>query len=174
MSATVVDLTDAEAGQRRDGPNGKGRPGQGGPENGRPDGADTTTASGARRAAPSTRLAWFPVFTGDMLSETRGWPLVARGAYYELLAAQWDLELLPRDAARLRVLIGATPAEWRKVWPHVAGKFPIVGGGRQNPTLEARRAQAYALRERRRAGAKQTNQARWGSRSANGADDASA
>ena len=144
----------------------RGRPGQGGPHDEQPDRTDTTAAQGAPAPAPSARLAWFPVYPGDMLSETRGWPLTARGAYYELLAAQWDTGVLPRDPRRLRQLVSATPREWRSVWPLVQSKFPIANTGRQNPTLEARRREAHELRARRRAGAQQTNAARWGDRSA--------
>ena len=142
----------------------EGRPRQeSDPANGRPDDADSTAPADTRE-----RLAWFPVFTGEMLSETRGWPLLARGAYYELLAAQWDLGVLPRDEAELRSHIRATSTEWRVAWRRLEGKFPTVGGGRQNAALEARRQRAHKLRDRQRAAAERTNASRWGNRAANG------
>jgi hypothetical protein len=108
-----------------------------------------------------------------MLSETRGWPLVARGAYHELLGAQWDLGILPRDPSRLRSLIGATMKEWHIVWPFIASKFPIVPAGRQNPTLETRRRKSLDLQERRHAASLRAHAARWGDRrAATESDDA--
>jgi hypothetical protein len=101
-----------------------------------------------------------------MLSETRGWPLVARGAYYELLAAQWDAGVLPRDPRRLRTFIGATATEWRVAWPLVESKFPLITGGRQNALHEERRQEAYRLREQHRRGANTTNAGRSARRSA--------
>src|SRR5439155_20433175 len=117
--------------------------------------------NGAAATAPADRLPWLPIFTGDMLSETRGWPLLARGAYYELLAAQWDLGVLPRDAAELRALIRATSTEWRLAWRRIEAKFPTVAGGRQNAALEARRQRAHKRREGQRAAAERTNATRW-------------
>jgi len=114
------------------------------------------------REAGKERLPWFAIYTGEMLSETRGWPLVARGAYYELLGAQWDLGVLPREPAKLRGVIRATADEWRIAWRSVESKFPIVAGGRQHPMLEERRQRASDKRSKHRAGAALTNASRWG------------
>jgi len=83
------------------------------------------------------KMPWYP---RDFASATRGWPLVARGVYRELLDGQWDLDgLLPDNEEVLRAMAGATPAEWKIAWPYVGPKFPIVPGGRRNARLEEHR-----------------------------------
>jgi uncharacterized protein YdaU (DUF1376 family) len=152
----------------------EGRPGQGGLNNGQaPHLGSTGAADSPGAPAAPTRLAWYPLYTGDWLAETRGWPLVARAVYHELLSAQWDLGILPEDPARLRALVGATPREWRVAWPFVGDKFPCVGGGRQNSRLETYRQEALALRDRRKAASQRAHAARWdGRRAATGGIDA--
>ena len=106
------------------------------------------------------RLPWFP---RDFASSTKGWPLLARGAYRELLDAQWDMGALPADPAALCIIAGATKAEWRKVWPHLESKFPVASDGmRRNERLEQHRTVAIELFEKRQKGAKITNNKRWG------------
>ena len=117
------------------------------------------------RTETRERLAWFKWFPGDWLAETQDWPLLARGVYRELLDAQWNMGALPAEPSRLRKLVHATPREWRVAWPLVSLKFPTVPGGRLHPGLEERRRQAYAQRDRHRAGARHTNAVRWGDRS---------
>jgi uncharacterized protein YdaU (DUF1376 family) len=143
-------------------------------QNGDGGGAGPTTSTPQEPAAAATaRLAWYPFYTGDWLSETRGWSLVARAVYHELLNAQWDLGTLPRDPARLRALVAATSREWNTAWPFVAEKFPRVPGGRQNVRLEAYRQDALALRDRRRAASQRAHSARWhGRQPSTGAGDA--
>ena len=91
-------------------------------------------------------LPWYP---RDFMSSTRGWPLVARGAYRELLDAQWDMGTLPVDPTELRALAGATEAEWAIAWPRVESKFPLNCNGRKNQKLERVRtdAESYAQRK---------------------------
>lgn len=121
--------------------------------------------------APATntrtaRLPWFPHYPGTFMSETRGWPLLARGAFRELLDAQWDLGQLPNDPKQLRILIGATRHEWRKAWPFVEPRFPplVSGGFRQNPALEALRKDSQDRLDRRRAASQRAHEVRWGKR----------
>lgn len=102
------------------------------------------------------RMPWYP---RDFASATRGWPLVARGIYRELLDAQWDLGGLPNDAEVLRGIAGASPAEWRRGWPVVRSKFRVGPDGRlRNARLEQHRETALNLRKRAKSGAK----GRWG------------
>lgn len=105
-------------------------------------------------------LPWYP---SNFLSSTRGWPLIARAIYRELLDAQWELEGLPAEPSELREMIGASAPEWKFWRQFVERKFPIGEDGlRRNPTLEEHRAKSLALRERNRAGANKTNAKRWG------------
>jgi uncharacterized protein YdaU (DUF1376 family) len=112
----------------------------------------------------STRLGWYAWYPSNWLSETRGWPLVARGAARELLDAQWDVGSLPTDTEELRVLIGATPSDWRTARPYVKDFFPVEQGRRLNADLEAERAKAHALIATRKLASQAGNKARWGNR----------
>lgn len=114
------------------------------------------------------RMPWYP---RDFTSATRGWPLVARAIYRELLDAQWDaggLEpgMLPDDETVLRGIAGATAAEWHVAWRLVEPKFPRVDGGRRNERLEHHREVAVREYLSRSKGAASTNAKRWGDRSA--------
>jgi len=106
------------------------------------------------------RMPWYP---RDFASATHGWPLIARGAYRELLDSQWDMGSLSADQLDLRALVGCTPAEWRIAWPLIEPKFPIdADGRRRNPRLESHRAKALQTLLRQRDGAAATNATRWG------------
>lgn len=114
------------------------------------------------------RMPWYP---RDFASSTRGWPLIARAVYRELLDAQWDMggsqaAILPDDPEQLREICRATKAEWDTAWKFVAAKFPQVEGGRQNSRLEEHRRTAKEEFEARRKGANATNEKRWGNRRA--------
>ena len=110
-------------------------------------------------------LKWFP---RDFASSTRGWPLVARAVYRELLDAQWDIGgsgagVLPDDDLQLRELARASVAEWKVAWRFVSRKFPrVAAGGRQNARLEEHRKAAISEFQARRKGARKTNAKRWG------------
>ncbi len=118
----------------------------------------------AKPPSAKAQFAWLKWFPRDFASSTRGWPLAARGAYRELLDAQWDLGTLPADPERLRELASARPTEWRTAWPYIERKFPIVDGQRRNPRLETHREAALKEYEARRQAAERTNQRRWGGR----------
>ncbi len=99
-------------------------------------------------------LPYLPWYSGDFMSSTRGWSVTARGVYRELLDSSWDIGGLPAEPAKLRALIGATPAEWSKAWPLVEPKFPIDADGlRRNARLEQHRGRALQISsERAKAG----------------------
>jgi uncharacterized protein YdaU (DUF1376 family) len=109
-------------------------------------------------------LKWYP---RDFASSTRGWPLVARAVYRELLDAQWDLGgaqpgVLPDDPEQLRELARASEAEWKTAWRFVSRKFPrLEEGGRQNARLEEHRQAAVREFEGKSRGAAKTNAKRW-------------
>jgi uncharacterized protein YdaU (DUF1376 family) len=108
-----------------------------------------------------------PYYPRDFASATRGWPLVARGVYHELLDAQWDsggctIGTLPDDQALLRDVARVTPSEWKVAWRYVEPKFPRVDGGRRNARLEQHREVAIREFLGRQKGAHATNAKRWG------------
>lgn len=107
------------------------------------------------RAPQMAKMPWYP---RDFASATRGWPLVTRGVYRELLDAQWDQGSLPDDPLELRMIVAATPKEWNSSWPRIESKFPLFADGRRrNPRLEAHRVKAALLIEKQRLGAAATN-----------------
>jgi uncharacterized protein YdaU (DUF1376 family) len=108
------------------------------------------------------QFAMMPWYPRDFDSATKLWPLLARGAYRELLDMQWDVGgvspgVLPEDDEQLRELIRATAAEWKKIWPYIEPKFPRVLGGRQNAKLEEHRQVAVRNYLGRQKGAQATN-----------------
>lgn len=84
--------------------------------------------------------------------------MVARGAYRELLDAQWTMGALPADHATLKAIVGASTSEWRRAWPYLSPKFPACPDGMlRNPRLEEHRARAVELYNKRKSGADKTN-----------------
>lgn len=114
-------------------------------------------------------LPMLPWFTGDFMRSTRGWPLLVRGAYRELLDAQWDMGALPVEPIELQGLIGATDAEWQIIWRYCERKFPILDGSaiagqcgaRANPKLEQVRRDAIEYSQERSESGKRGAAARW-------------
>lgn len=97
-------------------------------------------------------LAMLPWFPRDFIASTRGWPLLHRGVYRELLDAQWELGSLPDDVEELARICGASPEEFKIAWTRVSAKFvPADGGGLINVRLEEHRAKALNIREKRAA-----------------------
>jgi uncharacterized protein YdaU (DUF1376 family) len=110
-------------------------------------------------------LKWFPFNRGDYLRAVSGWPPMARLAYLELLAAQWDHGKLPPRREDVRVLVaGVTAKQWARVWPLVAREFPVNGDSRQNPALESLRERQTATRKSRSKAASAAARARWQAR----------
>ncbi len=123
---------------------------------------DPAGIGGADCVPQMPRMPWYP---RDFASATRGWPLVARGAYRELLDCQWDMASLPENPQDLRAIAAASPKEWTAAWPFIESKFPIgIDGRRRNPRLEAHRVEAVRLHRQRQAGAAATNASRWSKR----------
>lgn len=88
-------------------------------------------------------MPWFP---RDFLASTRGWSLISRAIYRELLDAQWEQGGLSADPSELRDLVGATPVEWRAGWPRVAPKFAVgTDGLLRNARLEEHRQKAIRI-----------------------------
>lgn len=116
-------------------------------------------------------LPWFPWYPGDHLRRTRGWPLIARGIYRELLDAQWDMGRLPADPEALKVLVGATAKEWEAAWPFIEREFERKGEYRQSYHLEYLRGEAQRKHEASRRGAAVTNAKRWGKGAGTKTDD---
>jgi uncharacterized protein YdaU (DUF1376 family) len=87
-----------------------------------------------------SRLPYFRWFPDDYAGSVRGWSLLEKGGYREALDAQWSQDGLPANPDEVRRIIGATPAEFRRIWARIESKFPIAEDGRRrNPRLEQER-----------------------------------
>ena len=76
-------------------------------------------------------------------------PMEARGVYREMLTQSWRRGAkLPNDHEAIRRAIGATPGEWRRSWPKVAGFWRVDGENLVNDTQLAIFADARARSER--------------------------
>lgn len=96
-------------------------------------------------------LPYMPWFVRDFLSATRGWNLIERAIYRELLDAQWELGILPESDKNLREICRASAREWKTGWARCKDKFPLVnGGGRRNEKLEQHRVKSLNVSEKRR------------------------
>lgn len=117
----------------------------------KPNGEDASN-----RSPQMAKMPWYP---RDFASATRGWPLIVRGAYRELLDAQWDMGALPEDPRELCLIVATTPKEWKACWRLLESKFPVFPDGRRrNPRLETHRVKAVELIRKQRSGAASTNE----------------
>ena len=99
----------------------------------------------------SRALPWYKHCPRDFAAETRGWSLIAKAIYRELLDAAWDMEHgLPAEPEDLRRLTGATAREWAQGWPRCEGKFPLQpDGARRSAQVEEQRRRAAEISQKR-------------------------
>src|SRR6184192_797030 len=97
----------------------------------------------------------FQFYVKDWLSSptTRTMSLEAKGAYIQLLATAWDGEppgSLPKDDERLRMLAGASDAEWMRVRVPVLSNFSDVRGKLVNKKLREQWSRLSQFSENKR------------------------
>ena len=95
------------------------------------------------------RLPHMPFFVSDYLGATRHMTLAERGAYTDLLFAQWNIGPLPADTSRLAAMISCSPRDFAKVWPAIRPKFVETPDGLVNQRLELHREKTIRLAEKR-------------------------
>tara|TARA_R100000152_G_C6782033_1_gene218073 strand:- start:2783 stop:3469 length:687 start_codon:yes stop_codon:yes gene_type:complete len=101
---------------------------------------------------------WMPLYGGDFLVATIGWPADAVGHYIKILLLQWDRGGLPKDIS-----------EWESLSPGVSQheslllpKFPIgADGKRYNHRLEDEKHKAVKLRTQRAEAGRKGAAKRW-------------
>lgn len=101
---------------------------------------------------------WMPLYGGDFLVATIGWPPDAVGHYIKILLLQWDRGGLPQDLA-----------EWESLSPGVSRhedlilpKFPIGADGRRyNHRVEDEKQKAVKLRTQRAEAGRKGAAKRW-------------
>lgn len=108
------------------------------------------------------KLPHFPCYPSDLLASCSAMSAAEFGAYFRLLCHCWMSGGLPakRDD-ELRRMAGAERDEWPALWEAIAPRFTLADGRYTQRRMEAERAKAVALVERRRAGGKLTAAKRW-------------
>lgn len=108
----------------------------------------------------------FLLYAADWLSSTRvrAMSREQRGAYIDLLCFAWLDGSIPGDAGALQTLLGASRAEFRRIWPAMEGCWEQRDDGRLvNPRQERERQERKARAEDIRRRSALGNRARWGS-----------
>jgi uncharacterized protein YdaU (DUF1376 family) len=99
--------------------------------------------------ATGKALAMLPWFPRDYIAATRHMSLAERGAYTDLLFAQWENGPLPRELERLARIVGCPMEEFEGVWNAVKVKFIDTPHGIINERLEEHRTKAVSLSQKR-------------------------
>lgn len=112
----------------------------------------------------SKRTPWMP-FAGSDFYGSQSVKLMdpdAEAAYMRLLWEEWESGSLPADPEQVAELLPRKfQRRWKAIWTQIEAKFPLSDGVRRNPRATAERLRADDVIERRRKGAKVTNEARW-------------
>ena len=99
----------------------------------------------------SKALFYFPFYVKDWLASrsVKRMTLAQRGAYLELLCAQWLDGSLPDDKDELRAILAVSEPEFSKVWTRVEPMFPVCSDGqRRNEKLSELREKALEKSEK--------------------------
>lgn len=96
----------------------------------------------------------FQMYAKEFLSDANqaGMSLQESGAYARLMCYEWNEhgKGLPDDAVRCGYMVGATPAQMRRMWPALRGCFvphQTLEGRIVHPRLEKERAKQQAYRD---------------------------
>jgi uncharacterized protein YdaU (DUF1376 family) len=107
-------------------------------------------------------LPIMPFYVRDYIAATRSMTLAERGAYTDLLFAEWDSGgPLPKDLVRLATMIGCKPKEFAPLWAAIKNKFVKTASGYVNRRLEEERRISLAKRARASDKAAAASAARW-------------
>lgn len=73
---------------------------------------------------------WMPLFVADYLKDTRHLSCTEHGAYLQLLMHAWtNGGTIPSSDARLAIITGLAPRQWKAVRPAVLGFWQLQGDG---------------------------------------------
>ncbi len=107
-------------------------------------------------------LPMMPFYPRDYIAATRSLTLAERGAYSDLLFAEWDHGgPLPKDLVRVATMIGCKPKEFAPLWAAIKHKFVKTAAGYVNRRLEAERQLSLAKRAKASGKAAAAAAARW-------------
>lgn len=73
---------------------------------------------------------WMPLFVADYLKDTRHLSCTEHGAYLQLLMHAWtNGGAIPASDARLAIVTGLSPRQWKPIKPVVLGFWQLNGDG---------------------------------------------
>lgn len=87
-------------------------------------------------------MPWFPQ---SFASSTRGWTIIERAVYREMLDLQWEIGRLPSNPVAIALAIGANVEEFKIGFSKCSGKFIERNGELLNERLEEHRRKAKKL-----------------------------
>jgi hypothetical protein len=91
------------------------------------------------------QLPMMPWFPQSFAASTRGWTILERAIYREMLDAQWEMGRLPSNPVAIALAIGANPGEFEIGFSKCASKFVEKNGELFNERLEQHRRKAKKL-----------------------------
>lgn len=91
------------------------------------------------------QLPMMPWFPQSFAASTRGWTILERAIYRELLDAQWEMGRLPSNPVAIALAIGANSDEFKVGFLKCASKFVEKNGELFNERLEHHRRKAKKL-----------------------------
>ena len=95
-----------------------------------------------RRKKQFPMMPWFPQ---SFAASTRGWSLLERAVYRELLDAQWDMGPLPDDTEVLARIVHLSCTEFVPLFSRCASKFSAKNGKLINVRLEQHRRKSKSI-----------------------------
>jgi uncharacterized protein YdaU (DUF1376 family) len=107
-------------------------------------------------------ITWMPFYVSDYLRDTAHLTLMQHGAYSMLLNHTWTLGPLANDEELLARLCRVDVRTWRKLAPTVLAFFSVVDGKLIQKRMEAERAKAVGIIDKRTIYGKAGAEARWG------------
>lgn len=110
-----------------------------------------------------SRLPYFPLYPGDVLSDPRvlAMNISEFGLHMRCLLVAWAGEGIPADPAKLARMVGITAKQLEKAWPALQELWLDGPEGRLvNPRQERERQEASAKHERRVAAGRKGGKAR--------------
>jgi uncharacterized protein YdaU (DUF1376 family) len=102
------------------------------------------------------------MYAKDFLDGTAPMSCAEVGVYIRLLLWSWGNGPLPVDELRLARIVGASEAEFRRLWQVVAEKWVRTDAGWINRRLEQQRARQQEFAERQAEGGRRGATRRWG------------
>lgn len=114
----------------------------------------------------SAHKAYLPLFAGDYLADTLNFTVEEHGAYLLALIHQWNSG--PYDEEELRLVLRFQRKKFSKIFAKLSPKLEQTENGKwYSKRLEAERAKALKISEKRSKAGKRGAESKWGSADTN-------